>query len=117
MNTGWIYVILTCTMELLWLYGFNTSTSWWHWAITISIIVVDFYFLFKACEKLPTGTVYAIFAAAGTIGAACMDALFFGASFDLAKGFFMFLLISGIVALKLADNAAEEHEAQQDIRG
>ena len=65
MNRAWIYVVITCVLELLWVFGFNVAHTWWHWALVILIILVDFYFLAKACETLPTGTVYAIFAAAG----------------------------------------------------
>lgn len=106
-NKGWIYVALTCAVELVWVYGFNVASQWWHWILIVAVIVVDFYFLTKACEHLPTGTVYAIFAAAGTIGAALMDVFIFGGSFSWAKGLFMAILIAGIVALKLADNAGE----------
>lgn len=104
MNSAWFYVILTCIFELCWIFGFNVATAWWHWAIIVSIIVVDFFVLAKACESLPTGTVYAVFAAAGTVGTALMDIFIFGGTFSLAKGFFMGLLVIGVIALKLADN-------------
>ncbi len=60
-----MYVGLTSLFELFWIFGFNVANSWWHWIIIVSIIAIDFHFLSKACEKLPTGTVYAIFAGAG----------------------------------------------------
>ncbi|WP_019420011.1 DMT family transporter [Paenibacillus sp. OSY-SE] len=78
MKKAWIYVFLTCLFELFWVYGFNVATIWWHWAVVGVIIIADFYFLSKGCETLPTGTVYAIFAAAGTVGTALMDIFIFG---------------------------------------
>ncbi|MBG9783256.1 DMT family transporter [Shouchella lehensis] len=110
MNKGWIFVILTCLFELFWVLGFNLATTWWHWAIIITIITVDFYFLAKACESLPTGTVYAIFAAAGTVGTALMDIYLFGGSFSLAKGFFMGMLVFGVILLKRSDDGAKQEE-------
>lgn len=104
MNRAWIYVILTCIFELIWVFGFNVAHAWWHWAIIVSIIIVDFFVLSKACESLPTGTVYAIFAAAGTIGTSLMDVFIFGEVFSVKKVFFIVLLVIGVIALNLADN-------------
>ncbi|SDJ06043.1 DMT family transporter [Natribacillus halophilus] len=113
MNKAWMYVFLTCLFELFWVFGFNVATTWWHWGIVVIIILIDFYFLSKACEYLPTGTVYAIFAAAGTVGTALMDVFIFGGAFSIMKGVFMGILITGVVSLKLADNKGEE----QDTKG
>ncbi len=107
MNRGWIYVILTCLFELFWVYGFNVASAWWHWIIIITIILIDFYFLAKACETLPTGTVYAIFAAAGTVGTALMDLFLFEGALSVAKLFFMTLLVFGVILLKLSDQHTE----------
>ncbi|MGN7455160.1 DMT family transporter [Paenibacillus pasadenensis] len=103
MNKGWLFVTLTCIMELVWVYGFHAATAPLHFVLVAAVIAVDFYFLFRACELLPTGTVYAIFAAAGTAGAALMDLLLFGGSLSFAKLGFMALLLSGVILLKLAD--------------
>lgn len=110
MNRSWMYVVLTCCCELLWVYGFNVASTWWHWVIVIGIIAVDFHFLVKACEHLPTGTVYAIFAGAGTVGTALLDVLFFGGSLSIGQVLFMSVLIAGIIGLKLADQASPHEE-------
>lgn len=112
MNKAWIYVMFTCLFELFWVFGFNVATTWWHWIIVIAIIITDFYFLSKECETLPTGTVYAIFAAGGTVGTALMDIFIFGGSFSIAKGVFMGLLVIGVISLKLADNESEEAQGK-----
>ncbi|WP_342428941.1 SMR family transporter [Paenibacillus sp. FSL L8-0158] len=112
MNKGWIFVILTSLFELLWVFGFNVANTWWHWVIIITIIIIDMQFLSKACESLPTGTVYAIFAAAGTVGTALMDIIIFDAEFSVAKGLFMGILVIGVIALKLFDNKPESGSAK-----
>lgn len=103
MNKAWIFVALTSLFELFWIFGFNVASTWWHWGIIVPLILLDFVFLSKACETLPTGTVYAIFAAIGTVGTALMDIFIFGGEFSWAKGFFIAVIVSGVIALKLAD--------------
>lgn len=110
-SRGWTYVVLTCIFELLWIYGFNAAESWPHFILIALIIVADFYFLEKACETIQTGTVYAIFSAVGTVCTALMDTLIFNVEFTIAKGFFIALLIAGVISLKLAEN--EETPAEK----
>ncbi len=108
MNNAWLYVALTSFFELVWIFGFNTASAWWHWLLIMCAIAIDFHFLTKACEKLPTGTVYAIFAGAGTVGTALMDVFFFGEQLNFEKVFFILLLVLGVIGLKLADEKTEE---------
>ncbi|MBJ8204950.1 QacE family quaternary ammonium compound efflux SMR transporter [Bacillus cereus] len=105
---SWHYVILTCMFEFIWVFGFNTAQSWWHWALIISVIILDFHFLSKACESIPTGTVYAIFAGSGTVGTTVMDAFLLGGNFNAGKFFFVVVIAIGVIGLKLADNKEEE---------
>lgn len=107
MNKAWIYVALTSLFELVWIYSFNTASTWWEWSLTIAFIFLDLHFLTKACESLPTGTVYAIFAAAGTIGTALMDVFIFHETLTVGKLGFMGLILIGVIGLKLADDLAD----------
>lgn len=109
MSKAWLYVGFTSFFELVWILGFNIATEWWHWGIIVLLIFIDFHFLTKACELLPTGTVYACFAAIGTIGTALLDIFFFDEALTGGKVFFMVVLVAGVISLKLADN----HEEQQ----
>ena len=108
MNKAWLYVALTSFFELVWIFGFNTATNWWHWIIIVGFIFVDFHFLTKACEGLPTGTVYAVFAGIGTVGTSLMDVMFFGEHISLGKIFFIFILVVGVAGLKMADGLDEK---------
>jgi paired small multidrug resistance pump len=108
MNRAWIYVLLTCFFELIWVYGFNTAHNWWQWAIVIGVIFMDFHILPKACATIPTGTVYAIFSGAGTIGTVLMDAFLFGKNFSIGELLFVALIISGVIGLNLADTKQEK---------
>lgn len=114
MSRSWIYVALTSFFELVWIFGFNVASAWWHWVFIVACIFIDFHFLTKACEELPTGTVYAVFAAVGTAGTALMDIFFFGEELSLSKLFFISLLVIGVIGLNLADRA-EEKKAMKGI--
>ncbi|USG65706.1 multidrug efflux SMR transporter [Brevibacillus ruminantium] len=108
MNKSWMYVVMTCLLEMVWVFGFRTAESAWQWVLVVGVIVIDFYFLSKSCEGLPTGTVYAVFAGVGSIGTVFMDSFLFGGSMNLLKVLFIGVLVAGVVGLKLADNQKEE---------
>lgn len=108
MEKKWIYVALTSLFELVWIYGFNVASSWWHWIFIVIFIFIDFYYLTKACEALPTGTVYAIFAGIGTVGTALMDVFLFEGSLGLGNIMFIIILVIGVIGLNLADKVDEE---------
>lgn len=112
MNKSWLYVIITCLLEMVWVFGFRTADHTWQWVLLIGVIFIDFYFLTKACEKLPTGTVYAVFAGAGSIGTVVMDAFLFGGSVNVLTLLFIGLLVTGVIGLKLADNKRGERVHQ-----
>lgn len=113
MKKAWIYVALTSGFELVWIYNFNTAETWWQWALTLVFIFLDLHFLTKACESLPTGTVYAIFAAAGTAGTALMDVFLFDERLTFLKILFMGLILIGVIGLKIADDLPERKRAQK----
>lgn len=115
MNKAWFYVFLTCFFELTYIYGFNVAHAWWHWIIIIGLILIDFHFLPKACESLPTGTVYAVFAGVGTIGTALMDVYLFDGSLSAGKILFIAILIAGVIGLNIADNLEEKKVAKEVI--
>lgn len=115
MNKYWIYVVLTSIFELLWIFGFNVAETWWHWAIIVPVILIDFWLLSKACEGLPTGTVYAVFAAAGTVGTALMDVFIFNQNLTVSKIVFISVIVFGVIMLKLADNVAEKRYSKEEF--
>lgn len=115
MNKGWLYVALTSFFELVWIYLFNVASVWWHWIFIIFFIVIDFHFLTKACQRIPTGTVYAIFAAVGTLGTALMDVLLFNEQLTFGKIIFMTILVIGVIGLNLAETV-EEKKAMRGVK-
>lgn len=78
------------TVFLLWILGFLISVS------------ISMYLLFLASKTLPMGTAYAVWAGIGAVGSVLVGIILFEESTDFWRIFFLFLLISSIVGLKLS---------------
>jgi len=98
---GWLYVVWASIVEVFWVLGLRFSTTWWHWLGTVVAIIFSFYFIIKACEKLPSGTVYAVFTGAGAAMIVALDFLVFDAVFSFGKLLFILLIIAGVIGLKM----------------
>src|SRR5690625_6384370 len=70
---SWLYVLFAAIVEVFWVIGLKYSDSFLEWAGTIIMIVFSFYFIIKACEELPAGTVYAVFTGSGAAAIALID--------------------------------------------
>ena len=62
----------------------------------------------KAIKKIPVGTAYAVFTGIGAAGTAIIGMIALGEVVNVGKVFFLLLLISGILGLKLIDSSSEE---------
>ncbi|MYL64801.1 QacE family quaternary ammonium compound efflux SMR transporter [Bacillus hwajinpoensis] len=105
---AWIYLVIGGLMEVLWAIGLKYSDGFTNPMIsllTIVGIVTSFYFFARALKYLPVGTAYAIFTGLGAAGTAVIGMMFLNESISLMKIFFIILLISSIIGLKL--NAKE----------
>lgn len=117
-NLSWTYVILAGIVEVFWVIGLRYSDTLWEWIGTAIMIIISFYLIIKACEKLPSGTVYAVFTGMGATGIVLVDVLVFNADFSLAKVFFIGLIITGVIGLKLTtDSNSKTESSSQKIRG
>lgn len=108
---AWTYVLCAAIVEVFWVIGLRYSETLWEWLGTVVAIIISFFCIIKACEKLPSGTVYAVFTGSGAAVIVLIDFLFFGADFSLTKVFFIALIIVGVVGIKLTtDSQAEKAE-------
>lgn len=64
---AWLYVLFAAIVEVFWVIGLRYSETFLEWTGTIVMIIFSFYFVIKACEKLPSGTVYAVFTGSGQL--------------------------------------------------
>ena len=98
---GWMYVFWAAVIEVVWVLGLKYSDNFWMWTGTIIAIIFSFYFVIRACEVLPSGSVYATFTGSGAAAIAIIDFSFLGEVFTPAKGAFILLVIIGVVGIQL----------------
>lgn len=104
MNSNWLQVFLAAIFEVGWVIGLKHAEGLLEWIGTGIAIIISFYILIKSSEKLPVGTVYAVFVGLGTAGTVFADTLLFGESMSFAKASLIGLLLAGVIGLKLATN-------------
>lgn len=110
MNRNWVLVILAGLIEILWAIGLKHSSNWISWMGTALLIYLSFALLVHATKSLPVATVYAIFTGIGTAGTVVVEMVVFGEAFSWTKVFFILLLLSGVVGLKLVTTESSKKE-------
>ncbi|WP_423800393.1 DMT family transporter [Neobacillus sp. SAB-20_R2A] len=111
MNLQWMKVFFAAFFEVFWVVGLKHADNVWEWAGTGVSIIISFYALIAAGNKLPVGTVYAVFVGLGTAGTVISDILFFGEPFDIVKILLILVLLTGVVGLKLVTTDSAEEGA------
>lgn len=101
---SWIFLFIAGIFEIGWAIGLKYAdgfTKFWPSVLTIVTMILSFYFLATAVKTIPIGTGYAIWTGIGAVGTAVLGIILFGESKELARLFFMLLIVIGIVGLKV----------------
>lgn len=98
---GWLYVLCAAIVEVFWVIGLRYSETVLQWTGTVLLIILSFYFVIKACELLPAGTVYAVFTGSGAAAIVLIDVLVFKTPFSIIQGAFVVLIIIGVIGIKM----------------
>lgn len=104
---AWIYLVVAGVMEITWAIGLKYTegfTKLWPSLVTVAAMVVSFFLLSLALKTLSVGTAYAIWTGIGAVGTASVGILLFGESRELTRLLCIFLIIAGIVGLKLTSD-------------
>lgn len=109
---GWTYVLFAAIVEIFWVIGLKYSESLLEWFGTGVAIVFSFYFIIKACEELPAGTVYAVFTGSGAAAIALIDFTIFGEQFTISKAMLIGLIITGVIGIKITTDESEQSDEQ-----
>lgn len=104
----WLKIMVAAAFEVGWVVGLTHASSFWEWILTIIAIIVSFYYLIVAGEKLPVGTVYAVFVGLGAAGTVVVDILVFGEEVNILKLALIALLLIGVIGLKLTTDEEGE---------
>ncbi len=108
MNRYWFALIGAALFEVGWVIGLKHAHDFLTWSTTIVAIVVSFTALLKISEKIPAGTVYAIFVGLGTVGTVLADTLLFNEPLSMQTIGFIMLLLIGVIGLKLVTGEVKE---------
>lgn len=85
--------------------GFTNPT----WSlVAVVFFLFTLFFLSVALKRIDVGIGYAVWAGIGAVGAALLGPVFFDETLTLAKGFWLAVIIVGVIWLKLADSPALE---------
>ena len=103
---AWILLIIAGLFEIGWPLGFKLASmhsKYFIWFIGLSILSMGLsgYFLYLAQKSIPIGTAYVIWTGIGAIGTVLLGILFFHDSANIFRLLFLFLILIGIVGLKL----------------
>ncbi|MFV0432162.1 MAG: DMT family transporter [Alphaproteobacteria bacterium] len=104
---AWIYLVIAGIFEIGWPLGFKLSQVYTNlriWGIVISVICMAFsgLFLWLAQKTIPIGTAYAVWTSLGATGTFLIGIWLFGDAASLLRYFGVFLILTGVVILKLA---------------
>ena len=104
---AWIYLFIAGLFEIGWAVGLKYTegfTKLWPSLITIATMILSFYFLSTAVKTIPIGTAYAIWTGIGAVGTAIFGMILFGESKEFIRLIFIFLIVIGIIGLKIFSN-------------
>jgi quaternary ammonium compound-resistance protein SugE len=100
----WIYIFIAGIFEVSWAIGLKYSEGWTKTIpniFTVVTMLLSLYFLSKGLKVIPVGTAYAVWTGIGAAGTAILGIFLFNESRDVGRLFFIFLIVVGIIGLKL----------------
>ncbi len=101
----WVLVLIAGILEVAWALGLKWSdgfTKLLPTTLTIIGALASFFLLAQAMKSLPVGTAYAVWTGIGALGTATLGMALFGEPATLVRIAGVALIVSGIIALKLA---------------
>lgn len=102
---AWVYLLVAGGFEIVWATGLKYTDGFsrlWPSVGTVAAMSVSMVFLALALRAIPIGTAYAIWTGIGAVGVAIMGMMLFNEPRDAMRLFFIFVIIAGIVGLKLS---------------
>jgi quaternary ammonium compound-resistance protein SugE len=101
---AWLILFIAGLLEIAWAVGLKYSdgfTKLWPSVFTIVSIVISMGLLAVSLKTLPVGTAYGIWTGIGAVGTAILGMILFNESKEFIRIFFIFLIVAGIVGLKV----------------
>ena len=105
---AWFYLIVAGLLETGWAIGLKYTEGFTRplpSILTGFAIAASMFLLALAARTIPIGTAYAIWVGIGAVGAVILGIILFDEPRDLARMFFVGLLIVSLIGLKLTTRA------------
>lgn len=100
----WLVLFIAGLFEVAWAIGLKYTEGFsklWPSVFTLASMIISMGLLAYSVKQLPVGTAYVVWTGIGAVGTAILGIILFGESKELARIFFIFLIIVGIVGLKI----------------
>ena len=100
----WLLLLLAGLLETGWAIGLKYSqgfTKLGPSVVTIGLMIASFFLLSRALKTIPIGTGYAVWTGIGAVGTVIVGMIFLGESRDVGRICCLFLIVAGIVGLKV----------------
>jgi quaternary ammonium compound-resistance protein SugE len=101
---AWVYLTVAGLFEIGWAIGLKYSHGFSRPVpslLTVAAMVMSVWLLSIAMKSIPVGTAYAVWTGIGAVGVAVLGMVLFGESREVARLVCLFLIIVGILGLKL----------------
>jgi len=101
---AWIYILIASVFEISWAIGLKYSEGFTHLkasVFTVIAMILSYIFLSLGAKNIPIGTAYAVWTGIGAVGTAVYGIFFFDEPRDLLRIAFIFLIVIGIIGLRL----------------
>ena len=101
---AWFYLAMAGVFEIVWAIGLKYSDGFSKplpGALTLASMGVSVWLLAIAMKTIPVGTAYAVWTGIGAVGVAVLGMILFGESREILRVACLFLIIAGIIGLKL----------------
>jgi len=103
---AWIWLLIAGVCEITWAVALKYSEGFSRplpSVVTVVVGLLSLLFLSLAARTIPLGTAYAVWTGIGAVGAVAAGAILFDEPVSLGRGFFILLIVAGIMGLKFLD--------------
>ncbi|MBI5662408.1 MULTISPECIES: quaternary ammonium compound efflux SMR transporter SugE [Ignavibacterium] len=101
---NWIILIIAGLFEVAWAVGIKYTDGFSKLIpsiFTIICMVISMGLLAYAVRHIPVGTAYSVWTGIGAVGTTILGIILFNESKEFVRIFFIFLIVVGIVGLKI----------------
>lgn len=106
---NWLILLIAGLFEVAWAIGLKYTEGFSKLlpsVFTIVSMIISLGLLAYSLKSLPVGTAYAVWTGIGAVGTAILGIILFGESKELMRIVCIFLIVTGIIGLKIFSGQA-----------